>query len=128
MKHPMLCLLVPLALLFPATSNAAHNELAMSTPSHNATGQVPGAKEELKSSMDEMDRAMMEADDPNFSRAFVVKMIEHHKGAIEMSRILLKYSKDAELCRMTEKGMKMQEKEIGELQQWLKDHGGIPRS
>ena len=128
MKHPMLCLLVPVALMLSAPANAAHNELAMSTPAHNASGQAQGPKEELKSSMEEMDRAMMEADDPNFSRAFVVKMIEHHKGAVEMSRILLKYSKDAELRRMTGKGMKMQEKEIGELQQWLRDHGGSPRS
>lgn len=125
MKHQILCLLVPLALLFPATAKAAHNEIAMSTPSNS---ESTGPKQELKSSMEEMDRAMMQADDPDFSRAFVVKMIEHHKGAVEMSRILLKYGKDAELRRMTEKGMKMQEKEIGELQQWLKDHGGAPRS
>lgn len=127
MKRPMLCLLVPLALLFPATANAAHNQLAMSTPAHTASG-AQGPKEELKSAMEEMDRAMMEADDPNFSRAFVVKMIEHHKGAVEMSRILLKYSKDAELRRMTQKGIKMQEKDIAALQEWLREHGGSPRS
>lgn len=128
MQRRMLCLLVPIALLLSVPANAAHNKLAMSAPANNASGQAQGAKEELKSSMDEMERAMMRADDPDFSRAFVVKMIEHHKGAVEMSRILLKYGKDAELRRMAEKGIKMQEKEIGEMQEWLKEHGGSPRS
>jgi uncharacterized protein (DUF305 family) len=122
MKRPILCLLVPIALLFSAPSYAAHNETGI------AAEQTEAGKQELKTSMEEMDRAMMQADDPVFSRAFVLKMIEHHKGAIEMSRILLKYGKDAELRGMAEKGMKMQEKEIGEMQEWLKSHGGNPRS
>ena len=50
-------------------------------------------------------------------------MIEHHRGAITMSRVALREAKDAETRRMAQRTIAMQEKDIAELQGWLRKHG-----
>jgi uncharacterized protein (DUF305 family) len=82
------------------------------------------ANQEYMASMQDMNQAMMRANDPDISRAFALKMIAHHKGAIAMSNILLKHGGDPELRPMAEKMIRDQTKEIGELQSWLDRHGG----
>jgi len=51
---------------------------------------------------------------------FRVKMIPHHQGAIDMARVALKHAKDSETKRMAQKIIDDQEKEIAEMQDWLK--------
>lgn len=51
--------------------------------------------------------------------AFVCMMIPHHQSAIDMSRVLLKYGKDAETRKMAEAVIQAQEKEIAEMKTWL---------
>jgi len=67
---------------------------------------------------------MMMAEDRDPDRAYALKMIEHHRGAISMSQMLMKHGDDAKLKRMAQKGTAMQQKEIRELQAWLDKHGG----
>ena len=67
---------------------------------------------------------MMAADDADPDRAFAMKMIEHHRGGITMSQVVMQHGDDAEIKRMAQKTMEMQQKEIGELQSWLSRHGG----
>lgn len=84
------------------------------------------AKQDYMAAMQSMHQAMMKADDADPDRAFALKMIEHHRGAIAMVDVLMKHGDDAELKRMGEKTKAMQQKEIGELQAWLDRHGGRP--
>ncbi|GJD94479.1 CopM family metallochaperone [Methylobacterium iners] len=47
-------------------------------------------------------------------------MIPHHKGAVEMSKVVLKHAKDPATKAMAEKIIADQEKEIAEMEDWLK--------
>jgi uncharacterized protein (DUF305 family) len=54
---------------------------------------------------------------------FRVHMIPHHQGAIDMSRIVLKYAKDDDTKKLAQKIIGDQEKQIAEMRDWLKKHG-----
>jgi len=54
---------------------------------------------------------------------FRVHMIPHHQGAVDMARIALKHARNPETKRMAEAVMKEQEREIAEMQAWLKKNG-----
>src|ERR1700704_4187561 len=54
---------------------------------------------------------------------FRTHMIPHHEGAIAMAKVGLKYAHDAETKRMAQKIIDDQEKEIADMQAWLKRHG-----
>jgi len=49
---------------------------------------------------------------------FVMMMIPHHQGAVDMARLELKYGKDPQLRSMAEKMISDQEKEIAQMQAW----------
>jgi uncharacterized protein (DUF305 family) len=57
------------------------------------------------------------------SETWVRQMIEHHRGAIAMSKIAVAQAKDQQVRSMAQKVVAMQEKEVAELQSWLKRHG-----
>ena len=69
-----------------------------------------------------MHHKMMSAVGADATETWVRKMIEHHRGAIAMSKILLRDSKDQKVRQMAEKTTSEQEREIGELQALLGDH------
>ena len=54
---------------------------------------------------------------------FRTHMIPHHQGAVEMAKVALKHAKDPETRRMAQKIIDDQEKEIAEMQDWLKKNG-----
>ena len=47
-------------------------------------------------------------------------MIPHHQGAIDMAKVQLAHGKDPKIRAMAEKIIKDQEKEIAEMEAWLK--------
>jgi len=94
------------------------------TPEHAGMAHGSMAKGDYMAAMQGMHEAMMKADDRDADRAFALKMIEHHRGAISMAQVLMKHGNDAELKKMTEKSSSMQQKQIAELQRWLDRHGG----
>lgn len=53
---------------------------------------------------------------------FAMMMKMHHQGAIDMAQIELKSGKDASLKAMATKIIEAQQKEIGQLDQWLAKH------
>jgi uncharacterized protein (DUF305 family) len=53
---------------------------------------------------------------------FVMMMMPHHQGAIDMAKIELQYGKDKELRAMAEEIIKAQEKEIAEMKKWQTAH------
>lgn len=53
---------------------------------------------------------------------FRTHMIPHHKGAVAMARVALKHAKDPSTKAMAQKIIDDQEKEIGEMEAWLKQH------
>ena len=57
------------------------------------------------------------------SETWTRQMIEHHRGAIAMSKIAVAQASDKEVRSMAQKVVTMQEKEVASLQSWLKRHG-----
>ena len=51
---------------------------------------------------------------------FRTHMIPHHQGAIDMAKVALKHAKDPKTKAMAQKIIDDQEKEIAEMQAWLK--------
>ena len=54
---------------------------------------------------------------------FRTHMIPHHRGAIAMAKVALKYAYAAETKRMAQKIIDDQEKEVADMQAWLKKNG-----
>lgn len=54
---------------------------------------------------------------------FVKGMIAHHRGAVDMARIVLEHGKDPEIKKLANDIIKAQESEISMMQDWLKKRG-----
>ena len=57
------------------------------------------------------------------SETWIRQMIEHHRGAIAMSKIAVAQASDKEVRTMAQKVVTMQEKEVASSQSWLKRNG-----
>jgi uncharacterized protein (DUF305 family) len=60
----------------------------------------------------------------NADKDFVLGMIAHHQGAIDMAKVELEYGKDAEIRKLAEGIIAAQEGEIKQMKAWLKKNGG----
>jgi uncharacterized protein (DUF305 family) len=54
---------------------------------------------------------------------FVLMMMPHHQGAIDMAKVELRYGKDPELLKLAGDIVTAQEKEIAEMKDWLARNG-----
>jgi len=75
----------------------------------------------------DMHKKMTSAIGGDATETWVRKMIEHHRGAIAMSRIVLTKTKDAKIRTMATKAIAEQTREVGELNAWLRSHGKRPQ-
>src|SRR3546814_7051331 len=58
--------------------------------------------------------------DPHPEAAFVLGMIPHHQGAIDMAEIVLRYGEDETLHRLARHIIEVQEQEIEAMRAWLR--------
>ena len=75
-----------------------------------------------------MDKAMMAAVGVNAADSWVRKMIEHHRGAVEMSRIVLTQRPTADVAKMAQMTIEMQGKEIVDLETMVATGNPAPAS
>lgn len=79
---------------------------------------------ELNESMAKMHGKMnagLAEKDPDLS--FVVGMLPHHEGAVDMAKIVLKYGEDESIKKLAEDIIKAQEAEIKFMQEYLDKKG-----
>jgi len=88
---------------------------------------MPGMNTPFRPAEMAMQKKMMAAKGANASETWIRKMIEHHRGAIAMSQIVLRQSPDAKTRQMAEKSIAEQNKSIGELQAMLQSMGKRPQ-
>ena len=80
------------------------------------------AAQALTAANDKMMTDMTVALTGNPDRDFILMMIPHHQGAIEMAKIELQYGTDPEILRLAETIIAAQEAEIAGMKAWLAAH------
>jgi uncharacterized protein (DUF305 family) len=87
-----------------------------------ANSELTEAQAAYKAANDTMHAGM--ADIPEDADvAFMQGMLAHHKGAVEMSEVALKYAKDEEARDLASRVIAAQKEEIAEMEAWLKARG-----
>ena len=109
-----------------ATTPGAKQHSGHAHAGHGArdrAGPEAPAVREFKAAHDTMMRnmAVPYTGDPDVD--FRIQMIPHHQGAIDMAKVALKHAKDPDTKKMAQKIIDDQEREIDEMQAWLKKNG-----
>jgi hypothetical protein len=92
---------------------------------HGAAGgttiTAPTAEAAYRAAMDRMHGPMMRgAANADPDTAFVLGMIPHHQGAVDMAEIVLKFGKDPHNQHFAREIINTQTREINEMREWLK--------
>ena len=101
---------------------AAWPVLAVAQDAHtgHANGDVASA---FTGANEKMMQDMMATPTGDADKDFVMMMIPHHQGAIDMARIELEFGKDPMLRELAQEIISAQEKEIAILRAWQEEHG-----
>lgn len=102
------------------------NHSQMGGMNHADMGKMMAGNPYAQAEMD-MHQKMMAAKEGDAAEMWTRKMIEHHRGAIAMSRVAVRDAKDAQTREMAQMTITKQEKDIAELQAWLRKHGKRPQ-
>jgi hypothetical protein len=65
---------------------------------------------------------MMGLNHPDADKAFVLSMIPHHQGALDMARIQLKFGKDRKMRRLAFDILRSQHIEVLQMERWLREN------
>lgn len=77
----------------------------------------------MMESMDKMNKAMSSAPmTGDADHDFVVMMLPHHQGAVDMARFELAHGKDPALLKLAREIVAAQDKEIAFMKSWLAKH------
>lgn len=112
------CSALVLAACSPAAEAPSAPE-ADASPEPMAMAQTPFSAAETR-----MHDAMMAATGADAEESWARKMIPHHQGAFDMSQIVLRDTRDADIRRMAQKTVEMQTGDIAELRRWLETNVG----
>src|SRR6266480_4926791 len=84
--------------------------LATAVLAHNPNGQV-----------DPMNASLQPLKGAEFEASFLQQMIQHHRSAVEMAKMVADHTQRAELRQFAEKIISAQTQEIGQMTKWLAD-------
>lgn len=99
---------------------------------HKGSGQEKGSSQSatdsastkaFKEANDRMHQDMAIAFSGDADTDFIKGMIPHHKGAVDMARIVLEHGKDPEVRKLADAIIKAQEDEISWMNAWLAKSG-----
>ncbi len=124
-----LCLLcMPAFAQQPVTNAPGSAPMGLAPPDMTA-GSSPSpriqdpATQAMMAGMEKMNQAMKTVPmTGNGDQDFVMMMIPHHQGAIDMARVELRYGKDPAMRRLARDIIAAQNKEIGQMRHWLSVH------
>jgi uncharacterized protein (DUF305 family) len=89
---------------------------------HDAPATDAGAAQAYRDAMTKMHHDMDVQLTGNPDRDFVIGMIPHHQGAIDMAQVELRYGKNPQIRQLARNVIPAQEKEIAEMRRWLARH------
>ena len=121
MKFPALAAAVGLLVTPPF---AAAGEMKMDMGGGRSASPVDGASSKaFAASMDRMMSGMGVKPTGRPDEDFVLMMMPHHRGAIDMAKVELRYGHDPALRKMAEDIVAAQEREIAEMKAWQARNG-----
>ncbi len=112
--------LVAPGVLFSTQSVSAEDMKDMNMPTKAAASAADKA---FAASMKTMMTGMNVKPTGNPDKDFVLMMMPHHQGAIDMAKVELQYGTDPELRQLATDIVTAQEKEIAQMKDWLAKNG-----
>ena len=113
------CLLgVMLLLTMPSAFSQSMQGMRMGAGSPNEAPSTKGYRDAMMM----MDQRMSITYSGDADKDFVMGMVPHHQGAIDMARIELQYGKDPQLRKLARDIVAAQQKEIAFMQSWQAKH------
>ncbi len=94
-----------------------------SAPAQAAQDPNTPSTQAYRQANETMHRNMDIAFSGNSDVDFVRSMIPHHRGAIDMAKVALQHTKDEQIRKWATDVIREQEREIAEMQDWLKKKG-----
>jgi uncharacterized protein (DUF305 family) len=110
-----------------STEENASDNLAANVAAHDMN-MLADADNPFHQSEMTMNERMMSAVGTDVGDTWVRKMIEHHQGAIDMSRIMLQQSPPADVAKVAQETITKQEKEIADLRKLMTEGSSNPQS
>ncbi len=87
----------------------------------SASTVVTALAHDPKGKVDPMNASLQPLKGAEFEVSFLQQMIQHHRGAIEMAKLVSDHTQRAELRKFADEITSMQQKEIEKMTGWLKE-------
>jgi uncharacterized protein (DUF305 family) len=113
---------VALLALFVVSSLAMANDGDMGDTKSEAEG-AGAADKAFTAAMRTMMKDMRVRPTGRPDRDFVMMMLPHHQGAVDMAKVEMQYGKDPELLKLAGDIVAAQEREIAQMKAWLAKNG-----
>ena len=115
--------LIAIITMVPSLAIAQGAHSGHSTPAQTAQTPNGPSTQGYRQANQAMHRNMDIAFSGDADVDFVRSMIPHHQGAIDMAKVALQHAKDEQIRKLATGVIREQEREIAEMQAWLKKKG-----